>query len=355
MNSGWRRIGPPLLGVILLTFPASAATDEHEKKKEEPSASSTGFDAALDRCLKENANLGDVRIDAYWSDGSHITQASVFGRGIGIWNRVVQFPLTRADVLSLLRSVQAARFGDFPDAFGEDEEGEEGKDDIVKLRGRVVVTLGTITKRVSQLTEGDQSKELEALARQTLDMCQKASRSGVRASSLSDGVTRVASGTLAPETFSLVLQRRADRSQPGATSDGWILRVEGRTVTDQLLLSGRPSASGRRLMLSEAEFRALAQSLADAGAGSFPQNLMADRYTDLRVEVLNYRKTVAARAYGSATPKAAAAPQQAFDRLVASLSTLHDRAERDGSVVAPKTASGPRTTERGQDKDKDKD
>ena len=353
MNTRLRRIGLPLLGVVLLTSTANATSQEHEKdEKATASAASNDFDAALDRHLKDNADLGDVRIDVYWSNGATISQARVFGRGIGVWNRTVQCPLSRADILSLLRAFKEARFGDFPDHFGEDEEAEEGRDDIVRLRGRVVVTLGSVTKRVSQVSEGEQSKELAALAKQTLDLCERSSLSGLRASSLADGVNLLATGTLAPETFSLMLQRRADRSRPGGTSDGWILRVEGRKVTDQLLLSGRPSAPARQLTLSDGDFRALVKSLGEAGAGNFPQNLMADQYTDLRLEVLNYKKTVAARSYGSTTPRAAGAQQQAFDRLIQSLSVLHGRTEREGQVVAsPKTVTAPKEKEREKDRD----
>jgi hypothetical protein len=320
---------------FLLLSPASVAPSptprESRPPHQEREASPETMAKALRRRSQGKAKLDDVRIDVYWSSGTHIDQGRVFGNGIGIWNRAVQFSMSRDEVLSILQLLNKENFVKFPDQFGEESETE----DMVRLKGRITLTIGSATKRVSQLSDGDQSKEFESIAMEILAVCRRSSGSGVRAASLDEGLEKLAAGTLAPEVSSFMIQQRADRTKPGSASDGWILRIDGRSVVDQKLFGGRPSATARAMQLSDPEFLALTKTLSQARPGGFPQNLYSEVYVDLRFEILDQKKMVTARRYGSMNEQTKGEKQVAFDGIVTELTALHERVERSGRAVDP--------------------
>src|SRR5262249_22054573 len=96
----------------------------------------------------------------------------------------------------------------------------------------------------------------------------------------------VASGTLAPETLALVLHRRAE-SKTGDGGESFILEVQGRLVTDRPMPAGQMPPAPRSLLLPEADFTSLVTLPAAQRTTEVPVNVYADRYTDLRVTVLD--------------------------------------------------------------------
>ncbi len=312
----------PLLGLLLaagLAWPAAGLSEDV-------------LTPALEARLEGRAGLGDVRLDVFWSGAGRATTARVFGDGVGVWQGEAQFELPKARVLEILELLRKARFGSMPDRFGEDEEGE--KDKGPRLRGRLVVRAGAARKTTVQLVNGDQSKAFAKLVEKILRICEGPAQTGVRATSLDDGLRLVAAGRLSPRVLEAAVQRRPD--PPG--TPGWTLRIEGRDARLERSEAGRPPAPGPARALSEEEFHDLATLLAGAEPATLPQSLYAESYTDLTLQVMRYTRTVAGRKFRGMTRETNGERQNAFDRIVAAFDSLHARLE------APETTPSPIAT-----------
>src|SRR6266536_1617364 len=72
----------------------------------------------LDKRLKAGANLDDVSVDIRWPLESRHVVCRVYGDGVGIWDRQIQFRLSQSEAASLFQAVARAGFGALPDTVG---------------------------------------------------------------------------------------------------------------------------------------------------------------------------------------------------------------------------------------------
>jgi hypothetical protein len=294
--------------------------------------------AALDARISGKASLDDVRIDASWSRDGRVSSVRVYGNGVVICDGKLQFKVKKSDVVALLVTLRKAHFGAMPEHFGEGEEDEEHEGP--RLRGRVSVRAGGIFKSVLQLVDGEQSAELEALARKILETCKGAAQKGTGAESIADGLQKLTTGGLAPEALEIRFQRRVKASGESA-GEAWILELEGRRVTDSLMPPGKMPPPARQLVLSDADFQSLTKLLADAGVGQIPINVYTSEYTDLMISLLSRTRFISGRKFLNMTPETQGEKQKAFDRIDEAMRALHDRVEKEGKAVksAPKQAA----------------
>ena len=317
-----------LLGVLLvagLVLPAGGrASALHDDLPAEAEVeSSQRFTKALEERIAGKAGLGDVRVDLFWSPRGRATTVRIFGTGVGVWNRDLQFHLSRAQVLGILRAVEKAHFAAMPDQFGEDEGGEKHeKNEGPRLKGRLIVVAGPERKGSLQLVDGEQSAAFARLIEKILEVCEGPARKGLRAGSMRDAIGLLASGRLAPEIFEAVVQRRPDPKAPSDAAAAWTLKVEGLHVGEQ---------AGRSLSLSKKEFHDLAALLAETEPSALPQSLYSASYVDVTLAALGYSRTIAGRRFLGMTPESNGEKQKAFDRIVAAFDALHARLAREGS------------------------
>lgn len=305
----------------------------------------------LQQRIQGQAKLDDVRVEVSWPRDGSVRSARVYGDGVGIWNRRAQFRIPKEQVISLLEALQEARFGSMPDRFGG--SGEDEKNERPRLKGRIAVRAGWVSKTVIQLIAGEQSQEFEALAEKLLAICEGPAQKGVGAASLTDGVKKLASGDLAPETLQVTVQRRF--AKPNAeTGAGWILQLEGRRVLAQVLPAGKKIDPHKLLILSEADFQSLAKLLADSRAGEIPINVYAPEYTDIHLGVLNWSRAISARRFLNMTSETHGDRQKAFDRLYEAFKTLHERARKEGTTV-PASAAAPPAPEKEKEAERERE
>ena len=264
-----------------------------------------------------------MRIDVDWLRGTKPVTARIYGDGVGIWDRSSQFTLARDQVVAALKVFRDARFGAMPASFGRDMEGED--ESPVRLKGQVVLRIGPQVKRVAQMEDGDQSTGLAGIAEKLLAICAGPAARGKGAGSLAEGIRLLEEKKLSPQVLSVAVQRGE------GSGERWILRVDGRTVTDRAIRPGGSVSVPRRLTLSEADFLAFVKSLNEAQVEALPSNLYAHVYTDLRVSLLGHSRSLTAREFHNMKPETHGAKQQSFDRIFAALETLHERAEKNGS------------------------
>jgi len=322
----------PTLAVLALAC-ATAATvsfagspprqESKEREREESEQAPDHIGPALAKRIRGEARLDDVRVDVEWPLSGKLTSARVYGHGVGIWDRRAQFRLSHDQVIAILKALQKARFGQMPKHFGEEEEGEEKEGP--RLKGRVTVGAGAVSKSVLQLADGEQSEEFAALAQKLLAACEGPARKGVVAASLTDGLEKVASRVLAPEALQGVVQRRFDRPEEDGET-GWIVRLDGRAIVDESLRSGSAAPVRRRLVLPESEFLALVGRIVASKAAEIPKNVYATEYTDVQLAVLRWQNLIAGRRYLSMSPETHGPAQKSFDGLYEAFRDLHRRA-----------------------------
>jgi len=292
----------------------------------------------LERRLKTGANLDDVVVDIAWPFQARHPVCRLYGDGVGIWDRQVQFRLSRAEVTSLLQALVRDRFGSLPDTVGGDEKTKKKRQ-----KGQVKVSIGTVTKTVVQLEGGNQSQELQSIAEQFLRASATASAAGVRVSSFADGFDKLAAGKLAAQALEIILERKT-LSPRDQTQDRWVLRVDGRRASVRSMRGAEVQGTPRDLTLSKADFEALLRLLRDANLSTLPRKLYAAQNTDVRIEVLNQICVVQAGPFPGVTPRTHGAMQESFDRISASLLNLQARVEKEGAPPMEKTGTARRPT-----------
>ena len=303
---GWPRWPAAVLGLALAACvpspPPSVGAD-----------ATAALERALGDALKRQA-WSDLRIDTECRTEDGLRSATVFGSGVGVWNRERQITLPREEVVALLQELAASRFPRMRETYGEGEE-------EVQLICRVRLDLDGLSKQVLQLATGPASPELMRLAGRILEVAEEAGRDGPGASSLSDGLEKIAHGELAPELLTLYVLRQSEA--PGSTA-GWKLALQG----GQAILQRDPAPDGeepRTLRLGAAEIAGLAGQLAAVRLEELPVNLWAPEYTDIEIRVLGGKRSFQARRFAGMTPATHGEAQQRFDRLWEALAALHER------------------------------
>ena len=297
--------------------------DREKAEREEPDR----ITGPLTEILHGSRKLEELRLRVEWVVDREIVSLALYGDGVAIWRNRSQFRVPRRDLLAVVADLERSGVGKMRSRYG-DEESER-----LSFQGRLSVSVGpsakngsaakngAAAKNIVQLMGGEQSRPLALLADRLLAVGRAGAPKGISASTLDDGLRKVASGELAPETLEVVFQRRDDRALPNP-ENGWLLRVEADEAVVREFRPGRGYAEPRRRALPAEEFRRLVETLRAAEPGAFGSNLFAPRYTDLRISVLDRTKDVQARRYLGVTAETHGKVQEAFDRLVADLEAL---------------------------------
>jgi hypothetical protein len=337
---------------LLLARPpvSAAALDRPEDEKEEEREQRPTADhlsAGLDARIAGHRSPADFRIQVEWPHDGILTSCWIYGDGIGMWNRQIQFRIPAAEVRSIMKEVRQSGFGSLPEVFGENEGGE------AELKGRITVSLGATTKTILQRPDGPQSPKLQGLAEFVFGVGQEPSRHGATTTSLADALRKIEAGTLSPEVFEVLAQRKIDHpsKDTDANEQSWILRINGTRVSGSAMRPGS-LPSQRELRLTKEQFRELLAMLQKADPASLPKNLWAPQYTVLRIQALNQTSQVSARPFSGMTAETHAGKQQDFDRVWGQMAALYARVQKDGKRV---TAPAPHSPEPDRDEDKDRD
>jgi hypothetical protein len=292
--------------------PKPDANGERAQELAESIAEPDRITEPLNAILKGSGDLAAFRLRLEWVAGTELTSVTIHGIGVGIWEERSQFRLTRPELLSLVRSLKEAHVGAMQPQYGEDES------DRLTFRGKLTVAVGPVAKHVVQLFDGEQSEALGNLAKRILALAERKGSQGISASSLSDGLRKLADGTLAPEAFEIVFQRRDDRPVP-APEEGLLLRLRGRIATARVFRPRSGYGPPRSRVLGKSDFQTLLAALRQNDPTAFESGLFASRYTEVRIRVLNWSKDVQARRYLGVTPETHGRTQEAFDRVCAEL------------------------------------
>ncbi len=297
--------------------PAAAASSSAPLAQDFP----TALDHALTSGWKQLQMLAECQTEHGW------TSVEVFGSGVGIWNGAKQFQLTPAQVQSLLTEFQTAGFARMPELFGGSPK-PPSSGSAMRILCRASLTVDGVSKQSAQLDRGEQSAALKGLAHRLFELVAEPARSGIGVTDLQDGLTKLASGELAPEVLSLMLNRKPEGD---ADAEGSLLVVAGREAQARKLGA---ASELRTLALASGDWTQLATFLAQQELTALPVNLYAEDYTDFSVTVLNQEKKVQARQFAGMSPTQHGAAQAHFNAVIQELDKLYDRVLRSGVKTA---------------------
>lgn len=320
---------PALFLFVALTACSGAPAPETSARPGgggKPAAGGDPVSHALDTAL-ERRSWEDLRIESECQDDTgRLRSVTLFGSGVGIWNRERQFSLSRERLLGLLEKVRGAGFGSMREIHGgKDDPGPAPAAWGLEMICRVRLALDGVEKQSYQLSEGRQDAGLKNLAEQILVVGEELGPSGLAAASLEDGLARIARGELASEALTLQLQRQPD--DPSSREGGWILRVEHGKAQISFHDLETGWTDPRQVRLSRDQAATLAGRLAAAHPEDLPGNLYSSWYEDLEIRVLNRKKTLQARRFANLTPETHGTKQKHFEELISAIEELKKRVE----------------------------
>ena len=305
-----------VLWLVVLLFLGSAAGPAAVG---EPTAGEGGSQEApgLVRALEtaRDAPGGPFHLLVDCSDEEGFRGLEVFPRGVAVWNGRSQVEFPTAVRVALLETLIRRNFPSLEASYGGREEPGSPKA-ALRIICRVVLDIDGRHKSSLQFADGKQSPELGALAGELLDLAAPLAATGIVADDLSDGLAKVAAGTLAPETFGL---RFVQLPEPGSDGTGSILRVEDSVISRQPYAPGRSVGEAVKVDLEGGDFTALVSAIQKAGPETLPVNLWSEAYLEIGVSVLQHRRSIMARPFSRLSGQEGGEPQQRFDRLVAAL------------------------------------
>jgi hypothetical protein len=251
-------------------------------------------------------------------DRGHLT---VYGSGVGIWNREKQFALTPDEHKELLKRLVTSGLFEMPERPRPAKETEPSPDAPAILRS-VGVRIGDLERVVAQTDRVWTLPALEALVADLFKLCEKPASKGTGASTLTEGLEKVAEGKLAPETLLVVLNLppvAAGKSSKAA--NGFVAALEGGALTWSEQVPGEPAVTVRSALSAE-RIRSLAALLARSGLEKLPVNLYRERYVDLTSTVLGRVKTLQARNFAGLKPGKHPAQQEALETIIEAVLAL---------------------------------
>lgn len=252
----------------------------------------------------------ELRVDCTDQDSRRSLQ--VIRGSIAVWGNERQVRLSSEDREALLDLLVDADFPRFAPRYGETPKAEK-QEAPLRVSCRIHVAVPGLEKSSVQLLDGEQSEQLLRLARQLLDRIEPLAAGGVTATSLEDGLAKLADQTLAPEVLGL---RFVTLPDAGGSAPGTILRIEGGQISKQDYAPGEAVGAVHTRDLAACQLRDIISALRDARLWELPINLREDGVIELEVRVLSQSKTVIARSSFSPAPDA---QQTAFAGLLTQL------------------------------------
>jgi hypothetical protein len=291
-----------LVAVVVCRCTAARAEEERERE-ERRSRPNRSLARALDDVAHGVVTDG-FRVRVEWSRSGRMVSAEIYGSGAGIWNDERAFRVTSVEIADIARALREARFAAMPERFGEAES------DFLTMRGKVNVAVGDAAKTVVQIDRGPQSDELANLAAAILARAEAASRNGIAATSLTDGLEKIASGAIPAEALRVTAQQR------GAA--GFLLQIRGGEATARRFEPKSGYGPPRRMRVAAAEIVEIVKD------GAAIQNAHAPEYTELRVEILGRAEERMAR------PESPNTRDARFDAAIDALRGIAERALAQG-------------------------
>ncbi len=319
--------GPAVLSAVLAALVAvspAVAAPAQVLPASDPRAQQ--LSERLDQALAGRFPLSEARLEVMGSGRPDWRSLVVFGRGVGIWNAERQFALSKKQVRALLGLLRDGGFCRMPERLGgAPGPASQPGPAAVEVTRAVTLGLGDLSRQVAQLNRGEQSAAFADLVGRIYKSCLEPAGRGLAADDLADGLAKLTSERLAPETFALAFSSPQVRGE-AETEPGWQVVVRGRQLEARHHALETGYSEPARLVLGRDEFAALVRVLVQADVAHMPVNLPLAGYADFRTAVLGHERNVQARQFAGPASEAGLRAREAFQRVRQAAFALYQRA-----------------------------
>ncbi|MDD4891782.1 MAG: hypothetical protein PHU85_17830 [Phycisphaerae bacterium] len=331
-QAGGPIVGPPVVpqpGPALGQLPPQPVQVRLTAPEPPLGADAAKLPQALDDAIAGKLSLDDVEVYCRSEDSDFVLYGPRFG-----FVKSTQIKPGKDVLLAVLKRVQKAGFAAMPESLGGNPNpnlrGPVARPPVQLLR-QFTVTIGSASKSVTQMGEGEQSAELLDMIGDLEKELAPLAAKGLKLDSLSlkDGLALLAKGELAPEALaiSFACTSKKDLDHPQ------IMVIQAAHV--------RLFISRAKLSRADAEamIKRLAKVLADTDLVAFPRQLYwpdALIGVDLRLQGIASNLNVSGDTgpYNQGQAKAHPEAQKAFDQMVAELRRVYSEcstSQPDGS------------------------
>ncbi len=293
--------------------PAEAASQEEKADPPTPQRPKTIRQLLAD-VLAGKHPVADVRMDVMWETKGHVV---IHGSGVGVWDRRVQFRLSREQVLSIAGAFDRHRVVGRSGIIGKTlRPGEEGVP--AQVIGNVKLSIGDQRSHIVQLDRGTKLQPLEDLADEVINTCRGLAKDGVTVKDAKDALAKLSAGELDPAVTRLVVNRLPIENGP----NGYILIIKGHAVRIRSRdRNGMGPESSHRL--SPQQYAGLIRLLQGTHAYGLPARLYAPAYVDVQFDVLDQQLSLQGREnFEGIGPRTLGGAQQRFEQLITGIDAL---------------------------------
>ncbi len=252
-------------------------------------------------------------------------QLEVFQSGIAIFMGRTQVSLGETQRSALLGILNEQGFANFDSVYGGEEKNTRERGPTI-VTCRVILHLEGLEKNSVQLAEGRQSARLADLANALMNAVEPSAAEGITPTNLEDGLSKLASGQLAPETLNLRFVQLPLKDQTGL---GSILIIKDGLVSHQEYSPGRSKGAPVSAPLSAHSAVALAKALQKGKPSTLPVNLWAESHIEFQLTVLGHGAAVVARPFSRLEAQKPSVNQRHFDDLCTEMRRFKDTLFRD--------------------------
>jgi len=281
--------GPQDLDMHRLVLPLATLVCLIMQNGSAPAATSETLSSALAAARADSSIPFHLRVDC--TDQDSRRSLEVIRGQVAVWGNDRQVGLSGNDRDALIDLLLNADFANFAPRYGETQKADK-QEAPLRVSCRIHIALQGVEKSSVQHMDGEQSEQLLGLARKLLDRLEPLAADGVTATTLEDGLTKLAGGVLAAELLDLRLVMIPDA---GATRPGAIVRIERGQILTQDYTPGTAVGPVSTQDLKQCQLQDVISSLRDARLWELPINVYAETIAELEVRVLSQRKTVIAR------------------------------------------------------------
>lgn len=301
-------------GISLLIFTVQAA-DSSEPVLRPPSPEA--LTAAIQQGIDTAGSPFYLQVHCINQEG--IRSLEIFPNGIAIWGGRIQISLSESSRVTLLKTLLISEFSQLKPSYGGRQRPEKSEAGF-RISCRLHLKIDEMEKSSVQQADGEQSPQLNHLAAELLNQVKPLADGGVSAIDLNDGLNKLATGELAPQSFKL---RFTDLSPENNTKPGSILRIAGGKISRQAYSPGSTLGAQLWTPLKQEAYQELISALQIADPVGFPVNLWSERMLELEIQVLQHKKTVLARSFSRLNANDKGPAQQRFDSLIQILRNLN--------------------------------
>lgn len=284
--------------------------------EDRPVVTAEAFEQVLHTAIKDPAQALSMQIECTNERG--IRSLHIFPGGIAIWNQRVQVAIDGTNRKHLLQELLKAGFPSFDTHYGgKAKSGRINAPNIVMCS--IEVQTGGLEKASYQDVNGDRSVVFLELAATLLDSIKPLADQGIAADSITDALSLLQQGRLAPQILTLrVMHLPADAAQAGEMT-----RIEAGQLSRRDYQPGVEVGDWVTAPLATQTFEDVVQQLIETEVWSLPAALPSEDTYQLNITILNHTLLIRSRLLNNQQVQQKTAQGVVFTSLADSLLSLN--------------------------------